>query len=781
MRNEDIDKNWSAVEERFDVAAQRHWESIFALGTGYVTTRASIEEGFEDDDQSIEYDRIPANVSLEVIPSRKSRWGTFLPVIQGRHPFWRLGIVNLPYYLGLVVTADGEKLDLEKSLITGYRRWLNLKTATLYRELHWSTASGKKIYLLFRRYMNPEEKFVCVQECTIEMEAGSAELKIESYIDNDVRTNGFDEFAKHAVGSCDDGIVYSDITTNIGNRVVTASRLMADKAREFSVKKRERRVSTQCILRLGEHEQTLVRKLSVVVADRYFENHTLLDEARALLEKNALKISETLYGDHVECWARFWDSADIEIEASDPQGYNSQLAMRLAIYHLLRVKTKDEARGLICPKGTTTEVYMGAVFWDMEIFIEPFYIYTFPEMARNVHMFRYLNLPAARELTRKAGYLGVRYPWMSAAEGTETCPMWEYADHQVHITSDVVIGLWHYYMNTLDDDFLFDYGAEIILETARYWAERVEKVPGRDGYQIYGVMGPDEYKPLSNNNAYTNHSVKLNLRLAVKVAELMKARSPEKFARLKAALAFDEEELKKFREVESGLSIARDEARHIIWQCDNFDTAFVEPKINEIWRDKTELFGAFYSQEKRYRSKTLKQADVVALLAMFSEDFPNIEKAASFDYYWPFTIHDSSNSMCHHQIVLANLGRSAQAYQAWLRSIDVDFGALPRSSNGVHCANIGGMWQEVVFGFCGMVSALNTDVLSFRPCLPEEIHRISLKVQWRHRWLQVTVMQDRLTLKNLSSEPVKFGVFQKQYEVAANACVDVTLAEVEIV
>lgn len=781
MKNEDIDKNWSAVEETFDVAAQRHWESIFALGTGYVTTRASIDEGFEDDDQSLEYDRIPANVSLEVIPSRKSRWGTFMPVIQGRHPFWRLGIVNLPYYLGLVVTADGEKLDLEKSRITGYRRWLNLKTATLYRDLHWSTVSGKKIHLLFRRYMNPEERFVCVQECTIETESGSTDLQIESYIDNNVRTNGFDVFSKRAVGSCDDGIVYSDITTNIGNRVVTASRLMADKAREFRVEKRDRRVSTRCMVRLGEHEQAFVRKLSVVASDRYFENHTLLDEARALLEKNALKTSEALHGDHVECWARFWESADIEIEAADPDGYNSQLAMRLAIYHLLRIKTNDEARGLICPKGTTTEVYMGAVFWDMEIFIEPFYVYTFPEMAKNVHMFRYLNLPAARELTRKAGYLGVRYPWMSAAEGTETCPMWEYADHQVHITSDVVIGLWHYYVNTLDDDFMFDYGAEIILETARYWVERAEKVSGRDGYHIYGVMGPDEYKPLSNNNAYTNHSVKLNLKLAVKVAELMKARAPEKFARLKKALAFDEEELNKFREVESGLSIARDEARHIIWQCDNFDTAFVEPKINEIWRDKSELFGAFYSQEKRYRSKTLKQADVVALLAMFSEDFPNVEKEASFDYYWPFTIHDSSNSMCHHQILLANLGRSAQAYQAWLRSIEIDFGKLPRSSNGVHCANIGGMWQEVVFGFCGMVSALNTDVLSFRPCLPAEIRRISLKVQWRRRWLQVTVMQDRLILRNLSSEPVKFTVFQKQCAVAANTCVDVALAEAKIV
>ena len=146
---------------------------------------------------------------------------------------------------------------------------------------------------------------------------------------------------------------------------------------------------------------------------------------------------------------------------------------------------------------------MGSVFWDMEIFIEPFYLYTQPKVARTVHMFRYNNLPAARELTREAGYNGVRFPWMSAANGTETCPMWEYAHHQVHITSDVVLGIWHYYRNTLDDEFLFNYGAEIIFETARYWVQRAERIPGRQGYHVYGVMGPDEYTPLSNNNAYT--------------------------------------------------------------------------------------------------------------------------------------------------------------------------------------------------------------------------------------------------------------------------------------
>lgn len=772
-----IDPNWCVVEESFHLQDNLHWESVMALGTGYVTTRASIDEGFEDDDQSLEYDRIPGNVSLEKILTRKSRWGTYMPVIQGKHPFWRLGIVNLPYYLGFVVTVDGEKLNLEKSRFTGYCRWLDLKTATLYRTLQWSTSTGKNIRLMFKRYMNPEERFLCVQECTIEMESGSADVQIASYIDNNVRTNGFDKFSKRAEGTRSDGVIYSDITTNIGNRVVTASRLISDSTCDYSVERQERRVCMRCKLQVKEHEQVHIRKLSVVAADRYFDNYRLMDEAYALLERNTQKTPETLHREHVDCWARLWENADIEIEANDPDGYNSQLAIRMAIYHLLRMKTRDENRGLVCPKGTTTEVYMGAVFWDMEIFIEPFYLYTFPEMARNIHMFRYQNLLSARELTKRAGYSGIRYPWMSAADGTETCPMWEYADHQVHITSDVVIGLWHYYMNSLDEDFLFDCGAEIILETARYWVERAEKVPGRSGYHIYGVMGPDEYKPLSNNNSYTNHSVKFNLRLAVRVVELMKAKSPDRFAKLKKKLAFDEEELNRFREVEGGLSIPRDEIRHIIWQCDNFDTAFVEPDIQGIWKNKSELFGSYYAQEKRYRSKTIKQADVVALLALFSEDFTSIEKAASFDYYWPFTIHDSSNSMCHHQIVLANMSRSAEAYRAWLQSIDIDFGKLPRSSNGVHSANVGGMWQEVVFGFCGMLSALNTEVLSFRPCLPSEIHRISFKVRWKCQWLRVIVMKSKVIISNLSSQPVKFSVFQKQGEVAANSTSEVVLRD----
>jgi trehalose/maltose hydrolase-like predicted phosphorylase len=770
-----VDDNWCVVEGTFDVQRNLHWESVMALGTGYVTTRASIDEGFEDDDQSLEYDRIPGNVSLEKIPTRKSRWGTFMPVVQGNHPLWRLGIVNLPYYLGLTLAADGEKLDLESCTILAYRRWLDMRVATLYRQVRWETRSGKQLEVLFTRYMDPREKFVCIQECQVKMVSGSVSVRLEGFVDNDVRTNGYDVFSKRSVGVCDGTLVYSDVTTNAGNRVVTASRLLAPDSSTLNSNAEGRRVGTECTFTLGQGDVATVRKISVTAADLYFDRSSALSEAGKIVDRVAACDPAECYSRHVERWADFWRDADIAIEATDRAPYNSQRAIRQAVYHLIRAKAPDEDRGLICPKGLTTEVYMGSVFWDMEIFIEPFYIYTNPEAARTVHMFRYLNLPAARELTRNAGYHGVRYPWMSAANGTETCPMWEYADHQVHITSDVVAGIWHYYRNSKDEAFLFDYGAEIILETARYWVERVERLPGRSGYHLCGVMGPDEYKPLTNNNAYTNFSAKLNLRLAWEVAHLMQERVPGKWRALAEKLPIHEEDLARFLEVERGMSIPKDETRSIVWQCDNFENAFVEPDIDSIWEDKRELFGMYYSQEKRYRSKTLKQADVVALLGVFTEAFSAKEKAASLDYYWPFTIHDSSNSMCHHQIVLANIGRAEQAYDAWIRSIETDFGVQPRCSNGVHCANIGGMWQEVVFGFLGMVSALNTETLTFRPCLPKEFKTIKTKIQWRGQRVEITLCEHSFSLCNQSAEPLTFVFGEKEHLVDPNGFCEIVL------
>ncbi len=176
-----IDPNWCVVEEQFDITKNKHYESIFALGTGFVTTRGSIDEGFEDDNQALEYDRLAGVVTLEKIPSAKSRWGTFMQVIGAEHPFLRTGIVNLPHYLGFQIAADGDDLNMETSKIRDYCRWLELGTATLYRSFVWENVFGKKIRVVHKRFMDPDQKFVCVQQCHVEMLEGIQHAEFQEY------------------------------------------------------------------------------------------------------------------------------------------------------------------------------------------------------------------------------------------------------------------------------------------------------------------------------------------------------------------------------------------------------------------------------------------------------------------------------------------------------------------------------------------------------------------------------------------------------------------------
>ena len=764
-----VDPAWCVIEDNFDISRVRHNESVMALGTGFLTIRSGFDEGFSDDEQNLTYDRMAMNVSLEVVPAKKSRWGSFIPLVQGRHPFWNTGVVNLPYPLGLEVYADGEKLNMEKSRIISYKRWLDMKTATLYRTFVWQTSSGKKLNLLFRRYMNPDYRFVCVQDLKIKSLNSSIDIEVKSYIDNDVRTNGYDKFKNRAVGFALDQVIYSDVTCNSGDRVITASRMIhsaEDGCRAAKITGvnctakavcGERRVTAGLFISLGTDEEALMRKVSVQAASEYFDNNVLLDDGMKLVNSCLEKDCEALYAEHIVRWEKNWEISDIQIKADEAAPYNSQRAIRQAIYHLLRARSTDP-RALNCAKGSTSEMYLGSVCWDMEIFFQPFYIYTQPALAKMTGLYRYRMLDGARRSAKSMNYKGARYPWQTDRYGNEVCPLFEYADHEVHISADVVIGLWHYFLNTQDRDFLYNQGLEIILETARYWSCRASKIKGRDGWHIYGVMGPDEYKPVSNNNAYTNFVVRESLRLAQKVSQMCRSDSPEVYKKLCDKINFDEKEFDLFNEIAAGLIIPKDEERHIIWQCDDFDTAYCEIDIENLWKDKNKLFGFFTTQELRYRSKCLKQSDVIALMGLYTQAFTKEEMASSLDYYNPFTIHDSSNSLCHNVIVAACTGRSALAYENWKKSADIDFGAKPGAGDGIHFANVGGMWQEIVHGFAGMVSALGADTLTFNPCMPDEIESISFQVIWKGQRVSVTVTHGKVSVMNMSDSELAFIV-----------------------
>ena len=762
-------ENWSSFEGEFAVENNRHYESIFALGTGYMTVRSSIDEGFSDDDQSYEYMRMPVNVTLEKLRDTKNRYGTFLPVVQSEHPLLRTGLTNLPWFLGLVVSVDGEKLDMENCTISGYHRWLDIKTATLYRTFVWETVAGKKVNLLFKRFMNPELRFTCVQECKITMLKGNGEITIESSVDNNVKTNGLEVFTEHSVDA-DGNIMLSDVKTNIGKRVVTASVATVSKTDQYTIEKEARKVSALYSFSLQEGEEAVTQKVSAVASDMYFPEDKLHETVKNMLSEIAGKDTDALFEAHKSVWASYWDIADISIEAEEKDGYNSQLATRMALYHLMRAKAREEDRSLVCPKGMTSEVYFGSVFWDMDIFIQPFFIYTNHVTARTTPMYRYRSLDAARKLTAEAGYNGARYPWMGDVNGNETCPLFEYGEHQVHVTSDAIIGMWHYVRETDDTEFLYNQGLEMLLETSRYWVERVDKLKGKPGYHIVGVMGPDEYTHFCTDNAYTNYSVKFSLNLAVKVAERTRKESPDTYRAVCEKIGFKEEELGMFTEVADGLAIPVDKERNIIWQCEGYDTNYAELDIEGIWKDRTKPFGSYILQEQRYRSKVMKQSDVGALLCLFSEDFTPEQKKASMEYYAPYNTNESSNSMCHNMILAANIGDKKVAYDSWKASIDIDFGDRPRSVDGIHCANVGGMWQQIVHGFAGMVSVFNTDTLTFHPCLPDEIKKISFKLYWKKDLVSVTVTGTTLEVENLSDNSIDFIVNEKTAQVEPGSC-----------
>ena len=768
----DIDPNWCVIEDTFDISYVRHNESVMALGTGYLTTRSSFDEGFSDDDQNLTYDRMAMNVSLEVVPSRKSRWGTFIPLVQGKHPFWNVGVINLPYMLGLEVYADGEKLDMENSRIIGYKRWLDMKAATLYRTFIWDTVSGTTLNLLFKRYMNPDDKFVCIQELFIKTIRGNTCITLNSYVDNDTRTNGYDKFISRSVGCADDQIIYSDVTGNLGDRIVTLSHMMCDRTSSHSIKQSEHRVNASMCFGLNAGQEARVLKSSAQLASVYFHSDSLLDEGVRMVNTAIGKGGDTLHAEHCDRWGKNWEVSDIQIKSEDSPEYNSQLAIRQAIYHLFRARSSDP-RALNCAKGSTSEMYLGSVCWDMEIFFQPFYIYTQPALAKMTGLYRYSMLDGARRSATMMNYLGARYPWQTDRNGDEVCSLFEYADHEIHITADIVIGLWHYYLNTLDKEFLYNQGLEIILETSRYWTTRVNRLGGRPGWHILGVMGPDEYKPFTNNNAYTNYVVCKSLMLAEIVVNMCKVDAPETYHSLCNKIGFDEKEIALFNEIAHELPIPRDEDRHIIWQCDDFDTSFCEISIEDLWKDKNKLFGFYTTQEARYRAKCLKQSDVIALMGLYTEAFSKEEMAASFDYYTPYTIHDSSNSICHNAIVAACINRPQTAYENWKKTIDIDFGQRPRASEGIHFANVGGMWQVIVHGFSGMVSALSADVLTFNPCIPKEIHSISFQVIWKGQRVSVTVTDKILTLENVSEEELTFIVHGSLMTVTAGNSISV--------
>jgi nigerose phosphorylase len=422
---------------------------------------------------------------------------------------------------------------------------------------------------------------------------------------------------------------------------------------------------------------------------------------------------------HTSEWEKKWDRGDVRIEGDD----QAQLALRYSILQLLMVAPVEGSSNSIPARALSGQVYKGAIFWDTEMFMFPFFLHTQPRKAVELMRYRIRTLDGARRKARTEGpgYTGAFYAWESQDTGDDACTYFNigdpftgrelrtyFRDKQVHISGDVAIAMWSYFRLTGDDTLLLEGGAEVILECARFYYSAAYYKEDKHRYEILDVTGPDEYHERVNNNAFTNMVARETFTIAGETVSHLRKHHPKMLRALLKKLKITAE-LAKFKEAARKLFVPKPDPRTgVIEQFDGY-LGLRESTVEEL-RAKmfhpNEYLGA--GQGLAVPTKIIKQADVVMMLNLFRTRFSPEIKKANWDYYEPRTEHGSSLSACAYAMVAAEFGNLEYAYKYFLKTARIDLEAKYKVyvgsvfMGGSHPAANGGAWMTAVLGFGGV-------------------------------------------------------------------------------
>jgi len=480
---------------------------------------------------------------------------------------------------------------------------------------------------------------------------------------------------------------------------------------------------------------------------------------------------------HEAAWSARWTASDIVIDGDEA----TQRAVRFAVYHLTSAANPGDEHVSIGARGLTGDAYFGHVFWDTEIYLLPFYIAVWPEAARALLMYRFHTLPAARAKAAQAGYRGALYAWESADTGEETTPEHVVGDDgtiveiltgkmEHHVSADISYAVWQYWRASGDDEFFLGAGAEILLETARFWASRA--IAEADGKRhIRHVIGPDEYHEDVDDNAFTNGMARWNIARALEALELVHAGWPERTAALRQKLSIGDDELADWRDAVARIETGLDPATGIYEQFAGFHA--LEPLDLAAYANTKLPIDVVIQRQRTQRSQVVKQADVVALIALLPEELPGEMAEANFRYYEPKCSHGSSLSTSMHALVAARLGDTEMALRYLHKTAALDLDPDPNSAGGVRMAGLGGMWQTVILGFGGV--DLMGDKLSINPKLPPQWRSLSFRVCWKGRVVAIRIDEGNVQAALAKGEEMEIQIAGAIHKLTAGSTLQVSM------
>jgi trehalose/maltose hydrolase-like predicted phosphorylase len=773
--------SWELRFEQYDAEDEGRREALLALGNGvFVTRAAAIDSGRGETHYPGTY--------------RAGCYNRLATVIAG-HRDETESLVNLPNWLPLACRLPGEAwLRLDTICIRQYAHWLDMRSGCMHRDYVLQDRAGRQTAFRETRIVSMADPHCAALRLEVTPLDWSGELEVRSAIEGDVANANVERYADYANRHLDtfahgrqDDCVYMQTRTS-ESRIAIAQ---AARTR-VAVGTRQAACPEKALTEarsVGTLHRIAVKRGTTVVIEKLASACTALDghddPPQAALRIVAQASFSAWRDAHVCAWEDLWQRTGLEVakqEFARPLRFHAFHILQTVSPHLAAIDAGIPAR------GWHGEGYHGHIFWD-ELFVFPFLVFRFPETAKACLMYRYRRLNAAREAAQEAGYRGAMYPWRSASDGREVTPAHQknlisggwMEDHtylQRHVGAAVVYNIWHYVMTSGDDAFLADCGAEMMLEIARFWSSIAvprEDAGGFDGrFQICGVIGPDEYhnaypwrdRPGLDNNAYTNVMAAWTLCRALELRECLPASRWQSLCR---QLQIDNAELARWDLLSRRLFVPFHEG--IINQYEGFEKLekFDPAMLPSHMREQRVDWALRAIGRNADEFQITKQADALMLFYLLPKDevaalFARLGYRCGDDcilrtarHYLARTEHRSSLSRVVYAGALAQVAPE-MSWDFYKHVLDTDLDQLKGESvsEGIHLGAMGGSIDILQRRYLGI--EVRRDGLSIDPCVPPQLGRVRLSLQYRGASILVAHMGDRMQLHAAAENPMPISV-----------------------
>lgn len=729
---------WKLTSSKLDEQNLLIDESLFALGNGYLGIRGNFEEGYDHTFKSIRGAYINGFHDITEITYGEKLYA--FPETQQK-------LLNVIDAQTVEIYIDGEKLSLFEGEVISFERTLYFDQGFSERTVHWKSPHGKEVEIRIRRLVSFTKKELFAIDFQIIPLSQIDEIKIVSTVNGDV-SNYVDKNDPRLASGHAKRLTVLDVrqdeNINIIRNQTEVSKLEVACISEssasvgYNAENFVRDTKIEEVLTFPGGERIQYTKLNVFV-DTLRHGANIVEAGIDILRSARSQTFNEHLDAQKEYLDHFWSNADVEIKGDE----SLQQGIRFNLFHLLQSVGKDGVSN-IAAKGLSGEGYEGHYFWDTEIYILPIFTMTNPKMAKKLLKYRHSILDDAKARAKEMGHKqGALFPWRTIS-GTECSAFFPAGTAQYHISADIAYSYIQYYLVTGDLDFLKEFGAEVLFETARLWMDVGHFYEGT--FRIDDVTGPDEYTCIVNNNYYTNAMAKWNLYWAAKVFELVDT------------VPVTEKEAKEWLEASDKMFLPYDDKLKINPQDDSF-------LQKAVWdfegtpKEKYPLLLHFHPLTL-YRYQVLKQADTV-LAHFLLEDEQDLETMKnSYDYYEKITTHDSSLSYCVYSIMAAKLGYHEKAYNYFIETARLDLdNTHGNTKDGLHMANMGGTWLAIVYGFAGL--RVKEGGISFAPFVPEKWEGYSFVVHYQDRKLKLELTKKELHISLLEGEELEVTVFDE--------------------